>query len=199
MRIYSLKRVQNIPTTLDKAWDFFSSPLNLARITPEELKFEILRKISDSSSITERSEGYDRGNRGGPTVLEPTKVMGEAPCQSRSDESLHFFDRVYAGQLIEYKLSPLPGFRVYWMTEITHVVPGRYFVDEQRRGPYRMWHHQHHFREIDGGVEMTDIVHYQLPLGVLGVLAHGLFVGRQVERIFAYRCEKIEEIFGMIA
>ena len=152
MRIYSLKRVQNIPTTLDKAWDFFSSPDNLARITPSELKFDII--------------------------------------------SRNIFDHVYAGQLIEYKLSPLPGFRVYWMTEITHVVPGSYFVDEQRRGPYRLWHHQHHFREIEGGVEMTDIVYYQLPLGVLGAMAHGLFVRRQLERIFAYRREKIEEIFG---
>jgi ligand-binding SRPBCC domain-containing protein len=152
MRIYSLKRVQNIPTTLDKAWDFFSSPFNLAQITPQELKFEIISR-------------YDS-------------------------------DRVYAGQLIEYKLSPLPLFRFYWMTEITHVVSGRYFVDEQRHGPYRMWHHQHHFREIEGGIEMTDIVHYQMPLGVMGVLAHGLFVGSQLERIFAFRREKIGEIFG---
>jgi ligand-binding SRPBCC domain-containing protein len=152
MSIYSLKRVQNIPTTLEKAWDFFSSADNLSRITPSELKFHII--------------------------------------------SRHSADHVYAGQLIEYKLSPLPGFRVYWMTEITHVVPGRYFIDEQRRGPYRLWHHQHHFKEIEGGIEMTDIVHYQLPLGVLGTVAHGLFVGRQLERIFAYRQEKVEEIFG---
>jgi len=152
MYIYSLKRVQNIPTTLDKAWDFFTSPLNLAQITPQELKFHIL--------------------------------------------SSNAFDHVYAGQLIEYKLSPLRGYRVYWMTEITHVVPYRYFVDEQRRGPYRLWHHQHHFREIEGGVEMTDIVHYQLPLGVLGAMARRFFVGRQLERIFAYRREKIAAIFG---
>ena len=152
MSIYSLKRVQNIPTTLDKAWDFFSSPYNLSRITPSELRFNIISR-------------YQSG-------------------------------QVYAGQLIEYKLSPIPGFRVYWMTEITHVVSGHYFVDEQRRGPYKLWHHQHHFREMEGSIEMTDIVHYQLPLGILGALAHGLFVGRQLENIFDYRRKKIEEIFS---
>jgi len=151
MSIYSLKRVQIIPTTLDRAWDFFSSPDNLSRITPPELRFNIISK--------------------------------------------HHGDRVYAGQLIEYRLSPIPGFRVYWMTEITHVVQGHYFVDEQRRGPYRLWHHQHHFREMEGAVEMTDIVHYQLPLGILGALANRLFVGRQLEHIFTYRKEKIEEVF----
>src|ERR1700733_12252498 len=77
-------------------------------------------------------------------------------------------DKVYAGQLIEYKLRPLPGIRVYWMTEITHVKDGVYFVDEQRYGPYSLWHHQHHFVEKDGGVEMTDIVHYKAPFGVIG-------------------------------
>jgi len=152
MSVYSLKRVQNIPTTLEKAWGFFSSPDNLTRITPDALRLKVI--------------------------------------------SRHHGDQVYAGQLIEYKLSPVPGFRVYWMTEITHVVPVRYFVDEQRRGPYSLWHHQHHFRQIEGGIEMTDIVHYQLPLAFLGSLAHGLFVSRQLGKIFAYRREKIEEVFG---
>ena len=182
MRIYSLKRVQNIPTHPDKAWDFFSSPLNLAQITPSALKFETLRRTGRLQASNVSSD-------------EPPAFDQKSPSPvSRKDDP--FFDHIYAGQLIEYKLTPVPGFRVYWMTEITHVVPGSYFVDEQRRGPYRLWHHQHHFREISGGVEMTDIVHYQLPLGVIGVLAHRLFVGRQLDRIFAYRREKIEEIFG---
>ena len=81
------------------------------------------------------------------------------------------------------------------MTEITHVVEGRYFVDEQRR-PYRLWHHQHHFREVPGGVEMRDIVHYQLPLRVLGEVANRWLVASQLERIFAFRRKKIGEIFG---
>jgi ligand-binding SRPBCC domain-containing protein len=138
--------------TLGRAWDFFSSPAGLIRITPEGLRLVIV--------------------------------------------SRHHGDEVYAGQLIEYTLTPIAGIRLYWMTEITHVAPGRYFVDEQRRGPYRLWHHQHHFREIEGGIEMTDIVHYQLPLGVLGMVAHNLLVRRKLEGIFDYRRRKIEEIFG---
>src|SRR5687768_951926 len=77
--------------------------------------------------------------------------------------SNHHGDRMYPGQIIEYTIKPLFGVPVYWMTEITHVEDRRYFVDEQRYGPYSMWHHQHHFREIEGGVEMTDIVHYKIP------------------------------------
>ena len=110
--------------------------------------------------------------------------------------SQHHGEQMYPGQVIEYRLRPLFGISVYWMTEITHVVDGRLFVDEQRRGPYSLWHHQHHFREIEGGVEMRDIVHYQLPLGVLGRIAHALLVRGRVEAIFDYRYRKVEEIFG---
>lgn len=102
----------------------------------------------------------------------------------------------YAGQIIEYRLRPLPFFSTYWMTEITHVHDGRYFVDEQRRGPYSLWHHQHHFKKIEGGVEMTDIVHYALPFGFIGNLAHQLFVRRQLEGIFRFRFQRVEELFG---
>lgn len=111
-------------------------------------------------------------------------------------------DRIYAGQVIEYRLRPLPMMSVYWMTEITHVMEGgqegggRYFVDEQRRGPYRLWHHQHHFRAVEGGVDMTDIVHYQLPFGWLGDLVHRWMIRRRVEYIFDYRFRKVSEIFG---
>jgi ligand-binding SRPBCC domain-containing protein len=104
--------------------------------------------------------------------------------------------QIYAGQIIEYRLRPLPFFHTYWMTEITHVQEGRYFVDEQRRGPYSLWHHQHHFRKIAGGVEMTDIVHYALPLGFIGNLGHPLFVRRQLEEIFRYRFQRVEGLFG---
>jgi ligand-binding SRPBCC domain-containing protein len=107
--------------------------------------------------------------------------------------------QIYAGQIIEYRLRPLPFFHTYWMTEITHVQEGRYFVDEQRRGPYSLWHHQHHFRKIAGGVEMTDIVHYALPFGFIGDIAHPLFVRRQLEGIFQYRLQRVEELFGEYA
>jgi len=82
------------------------------------------------------------------------------------------------------------------MTEITQAVDRQYFIDEQRVGPYSLWHHQHHFREIAGGVEMTDIVHYRLPLGFLGDIAHAIFVKQQLQHIFSYRTERVEAIFG---
>lgn len=105
--------------------------------------------------------------------------------------------KMYAGQLIEYKVKPLWGIPVYWMTEITHVKDREFFIDEQRFGPYRLWHHQHHFREVPGGVEMTDIVHYKVPLGFLGRLANRLFVRKKLETIFRYRYQKVVELFGV--
>lgn len=105
-------------------------------------------------------------------------------------------ERMYAGQLIEYRVSPVLGIPLYWMTEITHVVEGRYFIDEQRFGPYSLWHHQHHFREVAGGVEMTDLIHYRVPLGLLGRLANLLFVRKKLEGIFEYRFQKVEALFG---
>lgn len=153
-KVYSLKTVQNIPVSLDKAWDFFSNPVNLQAITPGNLGFRIISK--------------------------------------------HHGDKMYAGQLIEYKVSPLLGIPLYWMTEITHVEDKKYFVDEQRYGPYSMWHHQHHFKIIDGGVEMTDIIHYKLPLWFLGDIANGFFVKKQLQQIFDHRFKKVEELFGNV-
>lgn len=102
---------------------------------------------------------------------------------------------MYAGQLIEYRVSPLLGIPMYWMTEITQVVEGKYFIDEQRFGPYSLWHHQHHFREVEGGVEMTDIVHYKIPMGILGVVADKLFVRKKLETIFDYRYVAVDKLF----
>ena len=103
---------------------------------------------------------------------------------------------MYAGQLIEYTVRPLLGIPVYWMTEITHVEQNRFFVDEQRFGPYSLWHHQHHFKEGPGGVEMTDIVHYKIPFWFLGDLANVLLVKAKLKEIFDYRFNKVKEIFG---
>jgi ligand-binding SRPBCC domain-containing protein len=105
-------------------------------------------------------------------------------------------DSIYAGQVIEYKVSPLLNIPLYWMTEITHMEDKKYFVDEQRFGPYSLWHHQHHFKEVHGGVEMTDIVHYKIPFWFLGDIANTLFVKQQLKGIFDYRFKKVEEIFG---
>ena len=104
--------------------------------------------------------------------------------------------QMYPGQIIEYHVKPILGIPMYWMTEITHVSDRAYFVDEQRFGPYSLWHHQHHFKAIPGGVEMTDIVHYKIPGWWLGDLAHKLFVRSQLEHIFQIRTQKIEELFG---
>ena len=152
MAVYSIKAVQQIPVSLNEAWDFFSSPANLQTITPAKMGFKIL--------------------------------------------SRHHGPVMYAGQLIEYKVKPLWGIPLYWMTEITQVVDKKYFIDEQRYGPYRLWHHQHHFRAIEGGVEMTDIVHYKNPLWILGDLANVILVKKQLKEIFEFRFRRVEELFG---
>ncbi len=105
-------------------------------------------------------------------------------------------EKMYSGQIIEYTVSPLLGIPMYWMTEITHVLDKKYFVDEQRFGPYTMWHHQHHFKEVKGGVEMTDIVHYKVPLGFLGDIANVILVKSQLNKIFNHRFSAVETRFG---
>lgn len=100
------------------------------------------------------------------------------------------------GQLIAYRVRIAPGVRSPWLTEIRHVRPERYFVDEQRRGPYRFWYHEHIFEPRDAGVQMTDRVTYELPYGLLGEIVHALWVRRRLEDIFDYRFAKIADIFG---
>lgn len=102
---------------------------------------------------------------------------------------------IYPGLIIAYKVSPVMHIPLSWVTEITVVEDRSFFVDEQRQGPYKMWHHEHHFKAVEGGVEMTDIVSYSLPFGVLGRLAHGLFVKKQLEAIFAHRFREVEKLF----
>ena len=151
-KIYSFKTVQTIQISLEEAWEFFSSPANLQKITPSSLGFEIISK--------------------------------------------HHGEKMYAGQIIEYKVKPVLQIPLYWMTEITHVLEGKYFVDEQRFGPYSLWHHQHHFKVTNEGIEMTDIVHYKLPLGILGDIANSLFVKKQLKGIFDHRYEIVEKLFN---
>lgn len=104
-------------------------------------------------------------------------------------------DKAYAGQIIRYQVYILPGIKIHWVTEITQAKEPSYFIDEQRFGPYALWHHQHHFKEVPGGVEMTDEVNYAIPLWLLGRLAHVLFVGREVNRIFNHRFMVLEKFF----
>lgn len=105
-------------------------------------------------------------------------------------------DKMYPGQIISYKVSPFPGVKISWVTEITHVVENKFFVDEQRFGPYRMWHHEHHFEEKDGKVLMVDKVSYKIPLGILGHIAQSLFIKNQLKGIFEFRKKALEEKFG---
>ena len=152
MKIYHLKRTQFLPITLSEAWEFFSTPKNLAKITPEHMGFQIL---------------YISGA-----------------------------EKAYTGQIIQYKVSIIPGIKVNWVTEITHVKEPQYFIDEQRFGPYALWHHQHHFKEVKGGIQMTDEVNYALPLGFIGSLAHWIFVEREVNRIFDHRSTVLKKYFS---
>jgi ligand-binding SRPBCC domain-containing protein len=102
---------------------------------------------------------------------------------------------IYPGMVITYKVSPLAGIALSWMTEITHVEKEKFFVDEQRHGPYSLWHHQHLFRESEGGVLMTDIVHYRLPLSFIGDAVHAVLIRRQLTDIFDFRQRSIQSLF----
>jgi len=153
MRLERLTSSCLLPVGLDAAWEFFSDPRNLERITPPSLGIEITSDLPE---------------------------------------------RMHPGMLVTYRVRPFPGFPVRWVTEITHVREPILFVDEQRFGPYRFWHHQHHFREIDGGTEVIDRVHYALPFGFLGWLLGSGIVRRQLAEIFSFRKRFLEEAFGQV-
>ncbi|MBK1882793.1 SRPBCC family protein [Luteolibacter pohnpeiensis] len=106
--------------------------------------------------------------------------------------------KTFEGQIIAYKVGIAPGIRVGWVTEITSVDEGRSFIDEQRFGPYKFWHHRHTFEAIDGGVRMCDHVQYGLPLGWIGQVVHALFVGAKLRSIFAFRREILQQKFGTL-
>ena len=149
--IHVLQSSQIIRASIDRAWDFFSDPRNLSKITPPELDFTILSALPE---------------------------------------------RVHPGMMIEYRVRPLLGIPVRWLTEITQVEPGKLFVDEQRIGPCRVWHHEHHFKQLDGDrIEMTDRVTYVLPFSPLGDLAHSFLVKPQLAKIFAFRERAVAELF----
>ncbi len=148
MGMYQLKRTQFIRTDLKTAWDFFSSPGNLKKITPDYMGFDVKTELPD---------------------------------------------KMYEGLMIEYTVKPLLGIPMNWITEIKTVKELEFFVDEQRKGPYKIWHHEHHFKEVDGGVEMTDIVSYELPLGILGRIMHPFLVQKKLEEIFDFRFKAVEQ------
>ncbi len=104
--------------------------------------------------------------------------------------------KMYPGQIIEYYVTPLLGLKMHWVTEITHTDYHRYFVDEQRYGPYTFWHHKHFLKEVSGGIEMTDVLHYKVPFGFIGRLVNSLFIKNKIKEIFDYRFNKLEELFN---
>lgn len=103
---------------------------------------------------------------------------------------------MYAGQIIQYKVSPLAGLKLSWMTEITVVKENQYFIDEQRFGPYVLWHHKHFFEPSGNGVKMTDVVHYALPFGFIGRIMNALVVKNKLKEIFEYRVVMVDKIFN---
>lgn len=105
-------------------------------------------------------------------------------------------EKMYPGMIISYKVSPLFNFKMNWVTEITQVREKEYFVDEQRVGPYKLWHHQHHIYSIAEGVLMTDLVTYSPPFGFLGSLANHILIKKQLNEIFEFRREALKRLFG---
>jgi len=103
---------------------------------------------------------------------------------------------MYPGQIIQYIVTPVLGIKTKWVTEITHVKEGKYFVDEQRFGPYALWHHKHFIKPIEGGIEMEDIIDYKIPFGILGQCVHPFIVKPKLKEIFEYREQKLIELFG---
>lgn len=151
MKVYKKETVQHINASIEDCWDFFSSPRNLQKITPETMGFVIT--------------DYDN------------KTM-------------------YPGQIIQYKVSPLLGLKLSWVTEITTVKENSYFIDEQRFGPYALWHHKHFFEVVENGVKMTDVVHYALPLGFIGRIMNSLIVKNKLKAIFEHRVLMVDKIFN---
>ncbi|APG65498.1 hypothetical protein LPB136_09070 [Tenacibaculum todarodis] len=150
--IYTLKTQQELNISIEKAWDYFSSPENLAKITPPKMGFNITSQVDK---------------------------------------------KAYQGQIITYKVSPIPFIKTNWVTEITQVKEQAFFIDEQRFGPYKMWHHEHWFEELtNGNTLMKDKISYKIPFGFLGHLAQSVFIKKQLNTIFNYRFITLEKLFN---
>ncbi|MBC8046328.1 MAG: SRPBCC family protein [Fimbriimonadaceae bacterium] len=149
--MHQFKAEQFFPIDKKRAWDFFSSPKNLSKITPPEMDFKILSPLNG--------------------------------------------EEIFEGMKIDYTVKPLFGISVRWQTEICKVKNQKYFTDSQLKGPYKVWEHTHTFTEVTGGVNMQDVINYQLPFGFIGNVAHSLFVRKKIENIFSYRKQILEKIF----
>lgn len=125
----------------------------------------------------------------------PENLENITPEQMGFKITSNTYGKTYPGQIITYKVKIFPFIKSNWVTEITHVEKEAFFVDEQRYGPYSMWHHEHHFESSDHGVKMTDIVTYKMPFGFLGNLAHALFVKKRLSKIFGFRRQTLSNLF----
>ncbi len=151
MKTYRLYQKQCLSTDIQTAWNFFTNPSNLSKITPNYIDFKIIKKLSPE---------------------------------------------MHPGMLLVYKIKPILRVPMKWVTEIIQVYEPVWFVDEQRSGPYRFWRHQHIFREVEGGVQMEDIIDYALPFGPLGRVVHLLMVRKKLQNIFNFRREVLDQIFN---
>lgn len=148
--MHKVEREILLPIELDKAWQFFAKPKNLAAITPPEMRMELV----ENRELT-----------------------------------------MYEGMILRFKVSPLLGIKLNWFSEITRIEPRHYFIDSMIDGPFAKWHHQHFFEEVSDGTLARDIIHYKLPFGPLGKLANPLLVKKNVDQLFEFRTQKLNEIF----
>ena len=125
----------------------------------------------------------------------PKNLKKITPPYMGFDVLLDIPEKMYPGLMIEYTVKPIFSIPMKWITEITHVEPLKFFVDEQRKGPYKIWHHEHHFESVQNGVLMTDIVSYELPMGFLGRIVHPFIVEKKLKEIFDYRFKVVEDYF----
>jgi ligand-binding SRPBCC domain-containing protein len=129
-------------------------------------------------------------------IAEPRNLKTITPPYMGFDIiSKNLPDKMYQGMIIVYKVSPLLNIKTTWVTEITHVSDKQFFVDEQRVGPYRLWHHQHILEEVDGRTLMTDIVSYQPPYGIIGDVTNKLIIRKKLDDIFNFRYQKLAQLF----
>ena len=104
-------------------------------------------------------------------------------------------EKIHEGLMIEYRVKPLLGIPTKWVSQISKVEEKKFFIDEQCSGPYKEWHHEHHFKQVDEGTEITDLITYQMPFGLLGKIVHPFIVKKKLESIFNYRNKAIKDIF----
>ena len=128
-------------------------------------------------------------------ISSPNNLKTITPDYMGFDITSESPEKMYEGLIISYKVSPMLGIKTTWVTEITHIKEHEYFVDEQRVGPYKIWHHQHHLEKTENGTLMTDIVSYQPPFGLLGDIANSIIIKSKLNEIFNYRTKVLEELY----